>query len=95
MTVILVNEDNHGLIAIAKNYDCAVRFLLDNDWLDDGVYLSDPESELGCDHSIIEVLGDNWDSRVRNEFDMKKFNAVFDGLFYLNEVEVFGAEGEN
>ena len=95
MKVILVSEDNHGQIAIAKDYGCAVRFLLDEGWLDDGIYLSDPESENGCDRPIAEILGDEWDFRVRTEFDMDEFNEIFDGIFYLTEEEVIGTEGED
>ena len=32
--IITIQEDNHGLIGIAKNYFSAIDFLIDEDWLD-------------------------------------------------------------
>ena len=95
MKVILVNEDNHGQIAVAKDYESAINFLLREGWLDDGIYLTNLEGNNWCDYPIIEVLGDEWKFRVQTEFDMNKFNSVFDGIFYLDEVEIVGTEGED
>ena len=38
-TVILIIEENHGIIGIAKSFSSAIDFLYDNDWMT-------PETEL-------------------------------------------------
>ena len=32
--VYLIEEENHGMIGVAKDYSSAIDFLVDSDWLD-------------------------------------------------------------
>ena len=54
--VILVREDNHGLIAVTLDYFSAVKYLVENNWLTDTI-------EVGVDEDLEEVIvafGADW-----------------------------------
>ena len=38
-TVVLIEEKNHGMIGVAKDYPSAVDFLVNENWLDGSFYL--------------------------------------------------------
>ena len=38
-TVILIEEENHGIIGVAKDYSSVVDFLVNEGWLDESFYL--------------------------------------------------------
>lgn len=85
MRVVTVAEDNHGQIGIAKSYEDAVHFLVNEHWLDEltEIYVGDETYK-----TVIEDLGENW-LAVMLDWSMEKFCEYFDGCFYLNSVEVF------
>ena len=86
--VILVREDNHGLIAVALDYFSAVKFLIEENWLDD-------TCEIGIDEdlkSLQELWGDDWIDEVLALDDVDKFNDTFDGIFYLSIEKIYSAE---
>ena len=85
-TVILIEEDNHGNIGIAKDYLSAIDFLI-NDWLDS-------KFEVYCGvfdetKSIKKDLGENWKNVIKS-WDCEKFNQYFEGCFCLYIEEVYG-----
>ena len=76
MKAIVINEDNHGFIGLAKDYPRAVKFLIDNGWLDDytEVWVQDNE---------------DWADKMEN-WGVGNFNDYWDGSFILEEREVYG-----
>lgn len=88
--VITIEEDNHGLIGIAKNYSSAIDFLIDEDWLDGNYELynanADDDSNV---KTVKEDLGEEW-KEVILSWDTETFNNYFDCCFYLVIEEVYG-----
>lgn len=93
MKVILINEDNHGLIGVAKTYKDAVMFLINDHWLTDHteVFTSDYSFETAW---ICEVLGEDWVDVIRDEWTINTFNDYFCDSFMLNEEEVIDFGGD-
>ena len=87
MTVILVNEDNHGLLTVAKDYKSAVKFLINNRWIEDYTWVWNEID--GSSVHLIELLGENAMDKMTEEWDIDNFNAFWDGNFYLEEVKVY------
>ena len=86
MKVIIMNEDNHGFIGLAKDYPSAVKFLIDNGWLDDYTEVWVRENEWA---RLSEVLGEDWADKMENG-GVENFNDYWDGSFYFEEREVYG-----
>lgn len=86
MKVIVINEDHHGDIGFAVNYNYAIDFLVKKDWLNEntGVWINH--------HGFLlkEVFSD-WEKEIKN-WNIKKFNDFFLNSFYLKEVEIYGAD---
>lgn len=85
MRVVTIEEDNHGMIGIAKTYADAVHFLVNDSWLGalTEIYCGDEVYK-----TVIEDLGENWLAVILN-WSMEKFCEYFEGLFYLDSVEVY------
>ena len=97
MKVITIYEDNHGQIGIALNYYNAVKWLIENDWLDDTIEVwSKSANDDWYDWiSIKEVYGENYADDILNNWDINTFNEIFAGTFLLESVDVIGTEDEN
>lgn len=97
MKVITINEDNHGQIGIALNYYNAVKWLIENNWLDDAVEVwRKPADDDFYDWiSIKKVYGENYANDILNNWDINTFNEAFEGTFLLQSVDVIGTEDEN
>ena len=86
-TVILIIEENHGIIGIAKSFSSAIDFLYDNDWMT-------PETELY--NPFDDTAESDWvcfEKYNLTKEDLKKcgleiFNDLFDSVFFLDEWEV-------
>ena len=89
--VVLINEDNHGLIGVANNYYNAVKWLIENGWLNsfDYIWMEDNRWK-----TIIDALGENWKDLMLNEWDIDKFNEIFQESFSLALVNIIGTEEE-
>ena len=78
MNIIIIHEDNHGVLGVAKDYDSAINFLVQTQWLTTDVAVLNsirelvPIKELGLDIETIK----SW--------DIEAFNDFFDGIFYLD-----------
>ena len=85
MRVVTIEEDNHGQIGIAKTYEDAVHFLINDGWLSalTEIYCGDEVYK-----TVIEDLGENW-LAVMLDWSMEKFCEYFEGCFYLSNVEVY------
>ena len=86
MTVILVNEDNHGLLTVAKDYKSAVKFLIDNRWIEESMEVW---NEDGTYRRLDEFFGEDVLDIITEKWDIDSFNTFWDGSFLLNEVEVY------
>ena len=88
--VVLIREDIHDLIGIAKDYPSAIDFLIKRDWLDesDEVWV---DNEDYLSQTIKEHLGENW-KEVILSCGLEEFNEFFDGSFYLTIEDVYGTE---
>lgn len=97
MKVITINEDNHGQIGIALNYYNAVKWLIENNWLDDTVELwyKFSGNDDGDWISIKVVYGENYANDILNNWDINTFNEAFEGTFLLQSVDVIGTEDEH
>lgn len=86
MKVIIINEENHGFIGVAKDMDSAFRFLVKEDWVDG---LWDNMKQI---YVSPEELYHRYN--VDNLFDLLKAmyradDNAFDGMFYFTERTVF------
>ena len=84
MTVIVIYEDNHGMIGIAKDYESAINFLLQNHWLDSEFEIMDENYKWVALKDLNVSIGN-----IR-QMDIDKFNKFFDGCFYLDIDTVWG-----
>lgn len=87
MKVIVVYEDNNGMIAIAKNYEMALHFLLSNNWIDEYTEVVDKNN---ISYYITERFGENWKDTIFH-WDINTFNDAMI-MFKLQQVEIY--EGE-
>lgn len=86
MKVIVIEEENHGMIGIAKSYADAVHMLVNQDWLSEltEIYKEDFDKTV----LLVEDLGEEWFAKLL-EWSIKQFNECFDGCFYFTEEEVY------
>lgn len=81
MYVVIIHEENHGVIGVARNVNVAIGWLIDDGWLNENYELYD-----GCGNWI--PLHQKYDiSNIRN-WGMRQFNDVFEGGFYLEFEEL-------
>ena len=86
MTVILVNEDNHGLLTAAKDYKSAIKFLIDNRWIEESTEVWNEDDTYS---RLDELLGEDAFDIITEKWDIDSFNTFWNGSFFLNEVEVY------
>lgn len=86
MKVVTIEEDNHGQIGIASNYQNAIHFLVNENWLDELTEVYD--SGFQDTKLLLDLLGEEWLTTILN-WTLEKFNEFFDCCFYLNEVTVY------
>ena len=89
--VYLIEEENHGMIGVAKDYPSAIDFLVNQDWLD-GKFEVWVDNEISLTQTLEDHLGELWYVAIRDEWDIEQFNSFFDGNFYLNIEEVYGTD---
>lgn len=87
-TVVTIQEDNHGLIGIAKDYLSAIDFLVNENWLDEKFEVW-VDNEDYLTQSIKDKLGKNW-KEIISTWNTEQFNNYFEGNFYLVIEEVYG-----
>lgn len=80
--VIVIEEENHGFIAVAKSYNHAVRWLIKEQWITEDSYASEDEML-----TVKERFGDDWQN-VLLSFSLDDFNDRFFGNVYLREWNV-------
>lgn len=88
-TVVLIEEENHGMIGVAKDYPSAIDLLVNQDWLD-GKFEVWVDNEISLTQTLEDHLGELWYVAIRDEWDTEQFNNFFEGNFYLTIEEVYG-----
>ena len=84
MGVIVIYNDINEIIGIAKDYESAINFLLDNHFLDSEFEIMDEEyrwTPLKDLNISIEDI---------KQMSINEFNELFDDLFYLDIETVWG-----
>lgn len=87
-TVVLIAEDNHGLIGVAETYADAIDFLIKQDWLNENFELYEGDGNY---KTIKEDLGETWAMQILY-WEVEYFNDYFEGCLYLNIEEIYKAE---
>ena len=88
--VIVIEEDGHGIIGVAKDYKSAVHFLINNEWLSNHTDMYDNETKEYIE--VESLLGEDWKDIILNEWDIDTFCKKFDSVFFLTEENVYMAE---
>lgn len=85
--VIVINEENHGFLCVAKDYQSAVDFLINEHWIDEDLEIY--TSKMDNWDTIKNVFGKEWESKIR-AMSEEEFEETFENMFYLREREVYG-----
>ena len=83
-SVIVINEECHGFIGVARDVPSVIDFLYQNDWLNE-------YTEIPLAHnwsSVQNVYGENWREYFK-ECTLDELQNIFDGCFYLHEEKVW------
>jgi len=90
MTVIVMNEENHGFLGVAKDYKSAIKYLCQMDWLGEEFELCEYNSQKkNWEYStILDKLGPNWFDIICS-WTVTEFNEYFEGVFAFWEEEVW------
>ena len=85
--VYVIYEDNHGMIGVANDYLSAIDGLIEEKWLNgDTVMLDDNDNPS----TVKEVFGEEWVDLIKH-WDKDVFNINFEGIFYINIMEIWGS----
>lgn len=86
MKVIVIHEENHGFIGVAKNMDSAFRFLIEKDWID-GLWDEDIQNWVHPDMLIEKHNAESLLDLLKILYE--KDENAFEGMFYFSEIDVF------
>ena len=78
MNIIIIHEDNHGVLGVAKDYDSAINCLVQNQWLTTDIEVLNSIEEFVS----LKELG--LDIETIRSWDIETFNDFFEGIFYLD-----------
>lgn len=88
--VVVIHEDNHGMIGLAISYKNAVKFLIENNWLDGRTEIVQEDDTI---ITVQEDLGEDWQNVIIEKWNsFARFNEYFEGLFHLGKEEVYEAD---
>lgn len=87
MTVIMIDEECHGTIGIAKDFESARNFLFEKGWIDNMHEIYD--DEIDDWRRLDDIFGEEWETKVRS-MDRGEFEITFIGSFCFSEAEVYG-----
>lgn len=82
-TVVVVSEDNHGLIQIAADRAAAIDYLISSNWITGYNELWFPERQ---DSACLKDIYFDWEDWVRNRATDDDFENMG---FFLKETEVY------
>lgn len=87
MKVIVIVEESHGFIGVAKDFDAAVNFLNDKYWLSGDSNIYDEKKKEWT--TVKEMFGKDWLAYFHFNCNIEQFNDFFDGCFYLREETMY------
>lgn len=86
--VIVVSEEKHGVLCVAKDFQSAVDYLIKDCWVTEETQVyNEVKYEWMC---LDEFYGEDWEEEVRR-LTREDFEELFDESFYLEDEEVYGA----
>ena len=88
MKVIIINEDNHGMIGAVMTYDTAIEFLTRYNWLNGQCDVIDAKGNFT---TLEQKLGKDWRDIILS-WTVHRFNMEFEGLFNLELYGIYGTE---
>lgn len=88
MKVIIIHEDNHGMIGAVMNYSTAIEFLIRYNWLNG---MCDVVDKNGNFITVEEKFGKDWKDIILS-WTVHRFNMEFEGSFNLELYGVYGTE---
>lgn len=88
-SVILVREDWHGFLTVAKDAPSAIHYLVAENWINEKSYVYPKERLVAV--KLIDYYGDNWYARLKGE-SLEKLSELFEEVFYFDEWEVYSIE---
>ena len=86
-TVILIVEENHKIIGIAKDFNSAIDFLYDNNWITPKTELYNPFDDM-AESDWVSFEKYNLSKDDLKQGGLEIFNDLFDSVFFLEEYEV-------
>ena len=86
-TVILIIEENHGIIGIAKSFSSAIDFLYDNNWITLKTELYNPFDDM-AESDWVPFEKYDLSKEDLKQGGLEIFNDLFDSVFFLDEWEV-------
>ena len=89
MNVLLIHEDNHGVIGAAIDVDKVVSFLKRDGWLCETTEVYHNNGSKWVWEPIYKAYSEDWEDFLRS-LTIEQFNEVWEGCFYLEEEKVFG-----
>ena len=84
MEVIVITEECHGFIGVAKDYESAQNYVIDS-WLNDNVYIYTNEEE----QTVKEAFGENWKETLK-EMPFEVFEELMTDQFWFHEETLIG-----
>ena len=80
MEIVIISEDNHGVIGTATTDKAAKQWLIREGWVDKYSEIWNPDTDEN--HTLIEVYGDNWENAYIN-FDREYMECM--GFYFHDE----------
>jgi len=90
-TVILIFEENHGIIGIVKDFSSAIDFLYKNEWITPKTELFNPFDDT-AETDWMPFSEYNLTKEDLKKCGLEIFNDLFDCVFRLEEREVYKNE---
>ena len=88
MDVVVVREENHGVLTVATDYPSAIHFLVKNGWIDDETEVYDVSNLYSTD-TILNLYGKNWREQMMQKWNLAKFNIVCGTYFNLQRIPLY------
>jgi hypothetical protein len=85
--VITVSEESHGFLCVAKDFQSAIDFLINDHWITEATEVYDDPN--GGWLRLDEMFEDNWEESIRN-LSRESFEELFTDMIYIFDEDVYG-----
>ena len=93
MTVILIEEANHGTLGIAKDIPSAIDFLVETDWLHwyDAFLVDDGHGDYVW-KDLNSIFGADWKNELKACNSVEELNTILGegDAYWFREEKVYG-----